>query len=77
MTSTAEQIVAGLGGAGNIEGIEACITRLRAQLTDAGLVDEAGLRAAGVRGVHRAGQTVQVLVGPQADLLADDIEELL
>ena len=41
MTSKAEQILAGLGGSGNIVDIEACITRLRTEVTDAGLVDEA------------------------------------
>jgi PTS system N-acetylglucosamine-specific IIB component len=75
--SQAEQIVAGLGGKANIVEIEACITRLRTQLSDAALVDEGALRAAGVHGVMRAGSVVQVVVGPGADTLASDIEDLI
>ncbi len=75
--STADAIVSGLGGAGNIVEIEACITRLRTEVKDGGLVDEAALKAAGAHGVVRSGSVVQVVVGPQADTLADDIADLL
>jgi PTS system N-acetylglucosamine-specific IIB component len=73
----AEQIVAGLGGRANIVELEACITRLRTQLADSSLVDEGTLKDAGVHGVMRAGAVVQVVVGPDADTLATDIEDLL
>jgi PTS system N-acetylglucosamine-specific IIB component len=73
----AEQIVAGLGGRANIVELEACITRLRTELADSSLVDEQVLKDAGVHGVMRAGAVVQVVVGPQADILAGDIEDLL
>ena len=53
--SQAAAILAGLGGAGNIVEIEACITRLRTQLEDVSLVDEPSLRAAGAHGLMRAG----------------------
>jgi N-acetylglucosamine PTS system EIIB component len=73
----AEQIVAGLGGRANIVEVEACITRLRTELADISLLDEQALRNAGVHGVMRAGTVVQVVVGPEADIIADDIEDLL
>jgi len=73
----AEDIVAGLGGPGNIVEVEGCITRLRTELTDPSLVDEAALKRAGAHGVVRLGQVVQVVVGPEADMLADDIQDLL
>ena len=75
--SQAELILAGLGGRENIVELEACITRLRTQVTDATLVNESALRAAGVHGVMRAGSVVQVVVGPQADTIASDIEALI
>ena len=75
--SQAQQILAGLGGAENIREIEACITRLRTDLEDASLVDEAALKAAGAHGVLRAGSVVQVVVGPEADMIASDIEDLI
>ena len=75
--SQAEQIVAGLGGSGNIVEIEPCTTRLRTEVTDAALVDEAALRAAGAHGLLRAGSIVQVVVGPDADTIASAIGDLL
>ena len=77
MSSKAEQILAGLGGADNVVEIEACITRLRTEVEDPSKVDEAALKAAGAHGVVRSGKVVQVVVGPEADNLADDIEDLM
>ncbi|HEX6471174.1 MAG TPA: PTS glucose/sucrose transporter subunit IIB [Streptosporangiaceae bacterium] len=73
----AEDIVAGLGGADNIVDIEPCATRLRTEVSDGALVDEAALKAAGAYGVMRSGSVVQVIVGPEADTLATDIEDIL
>ena len=77
MASKAERILAGLGGAGNVIEVEACITRLRTQVRDPALVDQPALRAAGAHGVLAAGDVVQVVVGPEADMLADDLDDLL
>lgn len=74
--SQAEQILAALGGDGNILDLEACITRLRVEVEDPSKVDEAGLKAAGAFGVVQQGQAIQVVVGPQADTIAEDIEDL-
>ena len=75
--SRAEQILAGLGGSTNIVEIEACITRLRTALQDSTLVDESVLKGAGAHGIMRAGSVIQVVVGPEADTLASEIEDLL
>jgi N-acetylglucosamine PTS system EIIB component len=75
--SNAEQILAALGGADNIIEIEPCITRLRAEVDDPSQVDEAALKAAGAHGVIKAGSAVQVVVGPEADNIAADIEDLM
>jgi PTS system N-acetylglucosamine-specific IIB component len=77
MADKAEQIVAGLGGADNIIEVEACITRLRTEVHDVSLVDEVALKAAGAHGVLKAGGAVQVIVGPEADTLASDIDDIL
>jgi len=74
--SKAEQILAALGGDANIIELEPCITRLRVELADPSLVDEAALKATGAFGVVRSGRVVQVVVGPEADTLAADIEGL-
>ena len=74
--SKAEQILAALGGDANILDLEPCITRLRVELLDPSLIDEAALKATGAFGVVRSGKVVQVVVGPEADTLASDIEDL-
>ena len=73
----AESIVAGLGGADNILDIEPCATRLRTEVRNPSLVDTAALKRAGAYGVLASGTVVQVVVGPEADTLASDIEDLL
>ena len=74
--SQAQDILAGLGGNENIDSIEPCITRLRVEVVDPTLIDEEALKQAGAFGVVQVGQTVQVVVGPIADNLADEINEL-
>ena len=76
MSSTAEKIVSGLGGRDNISDLEPCITRLRCELEDGSLVDEPALKNAGAHGVVKLGDIVQVVVGPNADTIAEDIEDL-
>lgn len=76
MSSKAEQILAALGGSDNIIDLEPCITRLRTEVQDGSLVDEAALKKAGAHGVMVSGNVIQVVVGPEADTLAEDIEDL-
>lgn len=75
MADKAEDIVAGLGGAGNILHIEPCATRLRIEVRGPSLVDTAALKKAGAYGVLASGRVVQVVVGTEADTLAGDIED--
>lgn len=74
--SKAAAILSALGGDENILDIEACITRIRVEVEDADQVDEAALRAAGAFGVVQQGNAIQVVVGPEADNLVEDIEDL-
>ncbi|MFT4245510.1 MAG: PTS glucose/sucrose transporter subunit IIB [Micrococcaceae bacterium] len=77
MSDKAEAIVEGLGGADNIIEVEACITRLRTEVEDPSLVDETALSAAGAFGVMKAGSAVQVVVGADADSIAEDVQDLI
>ena len=74
--SKAEQILQGLGGDANILDLEPCITRLRVEVEDPALVDDKVLTGAGAIAVVRTGNAIQVIVGPEADNLASDIEDL-
>ncbi|MDO5727301.1 MAG: PTS transporter subunit EIIB [Bowdeniella nasicola] len=76
--SKAADVIATLGGKDNIELMESCITRLRVQVRDVKGVDEKACTALdGVHGVHVSGHVVQVVVGPVAEELADEINSLL
>ncbi|GAA4518482.1 MULTISPECIES: glucose PTS transporter subunit EIIB [Nonomuraea] len=77
MAADVNALIAGLGGAGNIIDIEPCITRLRTEVHDTSKVDQAALRAAGAHGVMAAGNVIQVVVGPEADTIASDIEDII
>ncbi|RIA44475.1 PTS system N-acetylglucosamine-specific IIB component (Glc family) /PTS system N-acetylglucosamine-specific IIC component (Glc family) [Hephaestia caeni] len=66
--------VAALGGAANLASIDACTTRLRLVVADQGAVDEARLRALGAKGfVRPSAQALQVVLGPEADLVATEM----
>ncbi len=74
----AEAWIVALGGAGNLKSVDACTTRLRLQVNDPGVVLEPQLKALGARGLVRpGGDSLQVVVGPQADQLAGDINAAL
>ncbi len=47
MSAKAESLIAAIGGRSNIGNVEACITRLRIEVSDPTKVDEEALREAG------------------------------
>ena len=64
-----------LGGRENLKTVDACITRLRLTLADRSRIDEAGLKALGAKGVVRLGaNNLQVILGPQAEIIAGEIK---
>ena len=67
-----------LGGAGNLESVGACTTRLRLIVRTQDTVDIETLKRLGARGVVRPSATaLQVVVGPVADQLAGEIRDVL
>jgi PTS system N-acetylglucosamine-specific IIC component len=70
----AQAFIDALGGAGNLQSVDACTTRLRLQVLDQKTVDEAQLKALGAVGMVRlGGHGLQVVLGPIADQIAGDI----
>ncbi|MGQ7243602.1 N-acetylglucosamine-specific PTS transporter subunit IIBC [Salinicola sp. V024] len=66
--------VTALGGVANLVSVGACTTRLRLVMNDDTAIDEPSLKALGARGIlHLRGGGLQVIVGPIADAVADDI----
>lgn len=67
-----------LGGKENISKVDNCATRLRLEVINSEKVDEKELKSIGARGVVKLNKTsVQVIVGPQVEFIADSIKELL
>ncbi|SDC29917.1 PTS system D-glucosamine-specific IIA component, Glc family /PTS system D-glucosamine-specific IIB component, Glc family /PTS system D-glucosamine-specific IIC component, Glc family [Candidatus Frackibacter sp. WG11] len=74
----AAAVLEALGGAENVKEIDACITRLRTNLVTSEKVDQDRLKQLGASGVMDAGGgNVQVVFGPESDVLKDEINKLL
>lgn len=78
-TPRARGYIDALGGAANLLGVDACTTRLRLVLADRSLARDPDLKALGAMAVVRPGSggSLQVVVGPLADALADEIRSEL
>lgn len=77
LDSKAEQLIAAFGGRENLVNVDACITRLRMEVADAGKVDKDRLKALGAAGVIEVGSNVQAVFGTQAEALKNDILDVL
>ena len=76
-TAMAEIIMEGVGGKENLTSIDHCITRLRLEVKDRLLVDEAKIKSSGASGVIRPGKTsVQVIIGPKVQFVYDEFKKL-
>lgn len=71
-------IIALLGGKGNIEDVDACMTRLRVTVKDVTLVsDEQEWKKNGAMGLIVKDRGVQAIYGPKADVLKSDIQDVI
>ena len=62
-----QAILQGLGGVENVVSLDHCATRLRVELKDQSLLDEARIKGAGARGVVKPGPTsIQVVKRPDS-----------
>ncbi|MFA6849787.1 MAG: N-acetylglucosamine-specific PTS transporter subunit IIBC [Selenomonadaceae bacterium] len=77
MSEYTVQLTEKLGGTENLESVQSCITRLRLTVKDADKVDDAALKALGVKGVIKKGSIVQVIVGTRAELIANEMKALV
>ena len=71
----ANAYIQALGGPSNLITVGACTTRLRLELVDRNKAQDSELKALGAMGVMRPGRagSLQVVVGPMADSIADEI----
>ncbi|WP_039655771.1 glucose PTS transporter subunit IIA [Clostridium tyrobutyricum] len=75
-SAKAAKVLEAIGGKDNIKVLDACITRLRLTLNDPA-VDEKTLRALGAAGIMKAGNSVQVVFGTEAERIKDDIKAII
>ena len=77
-TEVAKIILEGLGGKENVASVDNCITRLRIEVKDYTAVDEKKIKSAGVAGIIRPSKTsVQVVIGPKVQFVADEVNRLM
>jgi N-acetylglucosamine PTS system EIICBA or EIICB component len=70
--------VRALGGNRNLTLVDACTKRFRLEVVDDSLVNEAALRTLGARGIVRPTRNaLQVVIGPQAEIVAGEIREAM
>jgi len=70
-------VLAALGGNENVISVDACITRLRLEVKDTTLVNDAELKRLGASGVLKVGQNgVQAIFGAKAQFIANDMKGL-
>ena len=74
----ARRYISAIGGSDNLTGIDACITRLRLNVKNSGLVNDSVAKRLGASGVIRLNkQSVQVIVGTRAELIASAMRAVL
>ncbi len=70
--------ITALGGAENLLNVDACTTRLRLVVKDSSNINKPVLKALGAKGfVTPAPDALQVILGPQAEIVASKIRETL
>jgi len=72
-----QQLVLAFGGKSNIEGVDACITRLRIEVKDINIVNQEKLKALGAAGVVVVGNNMQAIFGPRSENLMTDMQEYM
>lgn len=73
----ATALVDAFGGASNITGLDACITRLRVTVRQAEAVRAEKLKALGAAGVVHVGNSVQAILGTRSEHLKGQMEDVL
>ena len=70
-------IIKAIGGKENIISVDNCFTRLRLELKDINIIDEALLKETGSHGVVKKGQSVQIIYGLSVNSIKNKVEKAL
>lgn len=75
MSEIGRQYIRALGGSTNLVHVDSCITRLRLELADSSLIEDADLKALGATGVLRpTKKNMQVIIGTKAEFICAEIK---
>lgn len=76
-TATAKLILEYVGGVDNLVEIDSCATRLRLEVKDQGLIQDAKIKKI-TSGILKPGKTsVQIIIGPQVPFVCDELKKLV
>ncbi|MGT9115654.1 glucose PTS transporter subunit EIIB, partial [Enterococcus faecalis] len=77
LNDEAQIIIKALGSKTNIESVEACATRLRVAVVDGRMVDKETIKQLGATAVFEVNGGIQAVFGGKADLLSQEINQIL
>ncbi len=77
LNEVAEKVLVALGGAENLEDVDACITRLRVSVKDVSKVDKDRIKSLGATAVLEVKGGVQAIFGAKADPIKQKINEII
>lgn len=76
--STEYAYIEALGGKDNLKDISACTTRLRLEVVDSRIINQAKLKQLGAKGILTPSlSSVQVIIGPQAENISGNLREAI
>lgn len=70
-------VLEAMGGKANIKHLDACITRLRVEVSDKSKVDVPGLKDLGASGVLEVGNNMQAIFGPKSDQIKHEMQQIM
>jgi len=77
IAETAVLVLEALGGEGNVEDCDACITRLRVSVKDVAVVDKEKIKELGATAILEVQGGIQAIFGAKADLIKNRINEMI
>jgi PTS system glucose-specific IIC component len=77
LNDEAQIIIQALGNEANIESVTACATRLRVSVKDGSIVDQNAIKKLGATAVFEVQGGIQAVFGGKADLLSQEINQIL
>ena len=77
LNEVAEKVLEALGGAENLEDVDACITRLRVSVKDVNKVDKDKIKSLGATAVLEVKGGIQAIFGAKADPIKQKINEII